>query len=358
MAEFAEIGRRLLAWWDAGHADLPWRGRRDPYAIWVAEIMLQQTQVATVIPYYERWLAHFPTLADLAAADLDEVLKLWEGLGYYARARNLQAAARTVAERHGGRLPSSARELARLKGIGPYTAGAIASIAFDQPAPILDGNVIRVLTRLFDLKGNVATAATRRRLWQLAEEALPESRPGDFNQALMELGQRICLPAAPRCLLCPLAELCLARQRGTELERPVRPPRKRPPHHDVSAGVIWDSAGRLLVTRRPARGLLGGLWDFPGGRCEPGESPAGALRREISEQLGLEIQVGPQLAIIPHAYTHFRVSLYVFEAQALSPGPGADDAPAHAWLAPAELAAYAFPATGRKIASLLAAGKP
>src|SRR5690554_4542816 len=206
---------RLLQWWDEGHADLPWRRSREPYAIWVAEIMLQQTQITTVIPYYLRWMERFPTVHELAAAELDEVLKMWEGLGYYSRARNLHAAAQAVVEEYGGKLPQTAKELQKLRGIGPYTAGAVASIAFEQPVPILDGNVIRVLSRLYDIADDVTETQTKRYLWQLAEGLVPQERPGDFNQALMELGQRICVPATPRCHRCPVARHCLARERGT-----------------------------------------------------------------------------------------------------------------------------------------------
>ena len=221
------ISKPLLKWWDHDHADLPWRQTRDPYAIWISEIMLQQTQIATVIAYYERWMARFPTVADLAEASLDNVLKLWEGLGYYSRARNLHSAAQMVVSDYNGRIPTTAAELMKLKGIGRYTAGAIASIAFDEPAPVLDGNVIRVFSRLTDLSDDVTKTKTKNHLWDLATKLVPQDRPGDYNQAVMELGQSICVPQNPKCLLCPLTSLCLARQRGTQLERPVKPPRKK-----------------------------------------------------------------------------------------------------------------------------------
>lgn len=344
----------LLAWWDAGHADLPWRRAHDAYGVWVAEIMLQQTQIATVIPYYERWMARFPTAEALAAAPLDDVLKLWEGLGYYSRARNLHAAAQIVTHEHGGRLPETVGELIKLPGIGRYTAGAIASIAFDVPAPILDGNVIRVLSRVHDIEEDVTQSATRTRLWHLAEELVPPDRPGDFNQALMELGQSICLPKNPRCLICPLSALCLARQHGTQPERPVRPPRKRTPHYDVVAAVIWREGGparhgEFLIAQRPHDGLLGGLWEFPGGKVEPGETMADALRREIREELTIDIKPGEFLIAVPHAYTHFRITLHAFHAiygggeiQHL----GVAD---HAWVTLDDLDRFAFAVTDRKI---------
>lgn len=350
----------LLRWWDAVHADLPWRRRgEDPYAVWVSEVMLQQTQIATVIPYYERWMARLPTIRSLAEADLDEVLKLWEGLGYYRRARHLHEAARTVVRDHGGALPDSVKELRRLKGIGPYTAGAIASIAFGRRAAVLDGNVTRVLSRLHDLNEDVTETSTRKALWQLAEAWIPMQRPGAFNQALMELGQRICTPAKPHCQRCPLADFCLARKRGTQLERPVRPPRKNTPHYDVAAGVIWRHwrAGngrplqddQFLITRRPMNGLLGGLWEFPGGKQQDGETLPGALRREIREELAIEIEVDEPLISVGHAYTHFRISLHAYHARYQSgkiQHLGVDD---HAWVHLNELDDYAFAVTDRKI---------
>jgi A/G-specific adenine glycosylase len=351
-----QITQPLLAWWDHDHADLPWRATRDPYAIWVAEIMLQQTQITTVIPYYERWLARFPTVQDLAAASLDEVLKLWEGLGYYSRARNLHAAARTVVNELDGQIPTTATGLMKLKGIGRYTAGAIASIAFDEPAPILDGNVIRVLSRLTDLPDDVTTTATKNKLWQLAETLVPTERPGDFNQALMELGQQICLPANPRCLLCPLSQFCLARERGTQLERPCRPPRKNTPHYEVVAGVIWNDT-HFLIAQRPLTGLLGGLWEFPGGKQEPGETLPQALQREIREELAIEIEVGDHLTSIKHAYTHFRITLHAFHAVHTGGTPQHLGVADHAWVTLADLDNYAFAVTDQKIIAALKVGR-
>jgi len=350
MSDLSPIVRPLLAWWDEERADLPWRRRDDPYAIWVAEVMLQQTQIATVIPYYQRWMERFSTVEALAAGSLDDVLKMWEGLGYYSRARHLHAAAQTVVEELDGRLPQSAEALQQLPGIGPYTAGAIASIAFDRPAPVLDGNVIRVLSRLLDLEDDVTERETRKRLWQVAAALVPADRPGDFNQALMELGQRICLPAEPRCHRCPLAARCSARRHGTQLERPVRPPRKKTPHYDVAAGVIWRDDGRFLIARRPLDGLLGGLWEFPGGKREPGdESLAHTLKREIREELGLEIAVGPPLTRIKHAYTHFRITLHALHARYVSGRPQHLGVAGHAWVTLDDVDDYAFAITDRQI---------
>jgi len=358
MPDHETIVPTLLAWWDAGHADLPWRRTRDAYAIWVAEIMLQQTQIATVLPYYERWMARFPTAATLAAAPLDDVLKLWEGLGYYSRARHLHAAAQHIVRDRGGQLPQTVGELMKLPGVGRYTAGAIASIAYGMAAPVLDGNVIRVLSRVFDLAEDVTQSATRSRLWHLAEALVPAERPGDFNQALMELGQQICLSQNPRCLICPLNALCLARQRGTQLERPVRPPRRRTPHFDVVAAVIWETGapsrqGRFLIAQRPLGGLLGGLWEFPGGKTEPDEALPDALRREIKEELALDVTPGEFLVEVAHTYTHFRITLHAYHAAYTGGEPQNIGVAAHAWVTLDEVERYAFAVTDRKIIARL-----
>ncbi len=358
MADLTAVAPLLLAWWDEGHAEWPWRTNRDPYAVWIAEVMLQQTQTTTVVPYYERWLAQFPTVEALAAAPLDAVLKAWEGLGYYSRARNLHAAAQRVVSEMDGRLPQTAAGLQQLPGIGPYTAGAIASIAFDEPAPILDGNVIRVLSRLVDLPDDVTRSATRRALWALSAAIVPSERPGDFNEALMELGQQICLPANPRCLICPLATICDARQRGTQHERPIRPPRRRTPHYDVVAAVIWasyppEADGRFLIAQRPLDGMLGGLWEFPGGKVEPGETHAAAVTREIAEEMAIEVEAGDALAEVDHAYTHFRITLHAYHARYLAGEPQDIGVAAHAWVTLADLDDYAFAVTDRKIIARL-----
>ncbi len=345
----------LLAWWDEVRADWPWRRSRDPYAIWVAEVMLQQTQIATVLPYYERWLARWPTLADLAAASLAEVLKGWEGLGYYRRARQLHAAAQHITTELEGRWPTTAAAWQRLPGVGPYTAGAIASIAFGQPTPAVDGNVMRVLTRLTDDARDISRPATRRALWQLATVLTPADRPGDFNQAMMELGQRLCTPTAPLCEACPAVMLCAARARGVQLARPVRPARSPTPHYHVVAGVIWDAAGRLLIAQRPLDGLLGGLWEFPGGKQEAEESLPAALAREIQEELGLTIVVGPHLTTVRHAFTHFRITLHAFAAYYQGGKVQHLGVADHAWVRLEDLDHYAFAAVDRQIIAHLRA---
>jgi len=349
-----EVTRRLLNWIAQGRRDLPWRRRRDPYAVWISEIMLQQTQVATVIPFFERWLARFPDVQALAAAQLDEVLKAWEGLGYYARARHLHRAAQLIVAQHGGQLPADRKALRALPGIGDYTAGAILSLAFGQAEPVLDGNVRRVLSRVYDVADEVSAATTTRRLWELAAAlvaAAPEGRAGDLNEGLMELGALICLPQKPACPVCPLADLCLARRRGTQAARPMKAAAPRTPHYDVVAAVIQDAAGRYLLVQRPADGLLGGLWGFPGGTAAEGEALDAALSRTVAEQTGIQVRPGAALRAIKHAYTHFRITLHPFRAAHTAGEPRPLRCADVRWVAAADLAAYAFPVTDRKIAA-------
>ena len=262
----------LLRWAEKHLRDLPWRVEpRDPYRVWVSEMMLQQTQVATVIPYFRRFTEHFPTVEALAAAPLDDVLKLWEGLGYYARARNLHRAARQVVAEFDGYLPDTVEELSKLPGIGRYTAGAIASIAFGRDAPVVDGNVKRVLCRVYAIRGDARQPAIQKKLWSLAAANLPKGKAGRWNEAMMELGATVCLPRSPRCDKCPLAGVCRARALGIQEKLPTKAAKKRLPHYDVTAAVI-RKRGRVLIAQRPVGGMLGGLWEFPGGKRERGEA--------------------------------------------------------------------------------------
>ena len=342
------LRRKLLAWYARHARDLPWRRTRDPYAVWVSEIMLQQTQVATVIPYFARWMRRFPTVRRLAAADEADVLKAWEGLGYYSRARNLHRAAKEVVARYGGRLPRDVAALRALRGIGRYTAGAIASIAFGLDEPVLDGNVIRVLCRVFRIRQNPKAAPTRKRLWSLAEDLLPKGRASEFNQALMDLGATVCTPRDPRCDACPLAALCGANARGEQAKLPAMPTRKRTPHYDIAVGVI-RRGDRILIARRPSEGLLGGLWEFPGGKTESGETPEQAVVREAAEEVGIAVRVEAPLTTVKHAYSHFRVTLHVFLCRHVRGRPQPIECDATKWITPAQLDAHAFPTANRKI---------
>lgn len=342
----------LLDWYETHARQLPWRGSADPYAVWVSEIMLQQTRVETVIPYFERWMARFPTVSALATASQQEVLATWEGLGYYSRARNLHLAAQRLEAEQDGQLPRDAKALRRMPGIGRYTAGAIASIAFGLDEPTLDGNIRRVLARLFDVHLPARSPEGERRLWQLAAENLPPGRAGDYNQALMDLGATICTPRQPDCPNCPLVTHCEAYQLGVQEQRPVLTARETPPHYIVTAAVI-QQGDRVLIAQRPADGLLGGLWEFPGGKIQPGEDLATCLRREIREELGAEIAVGGSLGVFRHAYTHFRVTLHAFHCRLAGGEPRPLEHRALAWVPPAELAVYPMGKLDRSISKQL-----
>ncbi len=346
------LARKLIRWFEANARDLPWRRKRTPYRAWLSETMLQQTQVETVVPYFRRFVARFPTLKSLADARLDDVLKLWEGLGYYARARNLHRAARMIVGEMGGRFPRSVEGLMRLPGIGRYSAGAIASLAFGVDAPVLDGNVARVLCRVFAIQRDPRQPKTRAGLWSLAESLLPKGQAGAFNEALMELGALVCVPRAPKCAACPIAALCEARRRGIQDRVPVRRARRATPHFDVTAAVIRRN-GRVLIAQRPPDGMLGGLWEFPGGKREPGESLEECLRREIREELSLEIEVGRPIVRVKHAYTHFRISLHAFECRIASGRAHSIGVADFRWVRPSELGRYPLAVTDRKIALAL-----
>jgi A/G-specific adenine glycosylase len=344
----------LLRWFHKTARDLPWRRTKDPYAIWISETMLQQTQVETVKPYYQRFLDQFPTVEALAAARIDAVLKTWEGLGYYSRARNLHRAARQIVSQFGNHLPQTREALLSLPGIGPYTAGAVASIAFGRREPLVDGNVARVLCRLFLIRDDPKQPSVRRKLWDLAGSLLPKSHAGDFNQALMELGSQVCVPLKPRCEICPVRRVCQARIHDLQDQVPVRRRSRKIPSYLVAVAVIFRK-GRILIDQRKPEGLLGGLWEFPGGKKEPNETLEEAVVREVREELGIEVQVDSPLVTVDHAYSHFRVRLHAFKCTYLRGTPRCVTCTDVKWVYPSMLRRYAFPAANRKIIDLLLA---
>ncbi|MCX5677265.1 MAG: A/G-specific adenine glycosylase [Planctomycetota bacterium] len=389
------LQQQLLAWFRKSRRDLPWRRTRDPYRVWVAEVMLQQTQVATVLPYYRRFLARFPTVETLAGASDQAVLKVWQGLGYYRRAMNLRAAARAVVRDHGGRIPDDPAAFAALPGVGRYTCGAVLSIAFGRRLAALDGNAVRVIARWLALTQTVDRPATRAKLWSAAEAFVPErgavpfsrrcekgavplsgaaaskkgtapfsekpekgavpffsNPPGDWNQAVMELGATVCLPRGPHCGQCPVRRHCRAAAKGIQDRIPARRRRKPIPHIEVGAGIIWRR-GRVLLCKRRADAMLGGLWEFPGGKRRPGESVQRCIRRELMEECALPVTVGKHLIDVTHTYTHLRVTLRVYHCRA-GPGRikllGCDDA---RWVRPQDIARYPLPAADVKILEAL-----
>jgi A/G-specific adenine glycosylase len=349
---FTKIRRRLLAWFDANRRDLPWRRTRDPYAIWFSEIMLQQTLVATVIPYFHRFLVKFPNPARLAAAELQEVLKLWEGLGYYGRARNLHAAARQVVEKHGGRVPKDFASLRALPGIGRYTAGAILSQAFGQKLPVVEANSQRVLCRLFGQGGDVRSSAVRDWLWETAAGLLPDRRVGDFNQALMELGALVCTQDSPRCNRCPLSASCEAHKTGHPERFPLRKPLKRTIEIAESA-VVLKRGQRVLLLQRPPDGRWAEMWEFPHGPIRTGETTEDAAVRLALDFTGLSAELEAELATLRHSVTHHRIRLVCLEALAAKGKIRLNFYQQARWLIPSDLANFPVSSPQRRLAKLL-----
>ncbi|MBK8782088.1 MAG: A/G-specific adenine glycosylase [Anaerolineales bacterium] len=310
-----KLSTALLKWYSKHGRTMPWRDHPDPYAVWVSEIMLQQTRVETVIPYFEKWMKLFPDIPSLANASERDVLNAWEGLGYYSRARNLHKAAKIVASNFNGQLPRDLTELHALPGIGRYTVGAIASISFKMDEPTLDGNLRRVFSRLHDVAEFADSPAGEKILWDLAAKNLPKGKAGDYNQALMDLGATICLPKNPRCLLCPLMDMCKARENGTQETRPVLKAKKQVPQYIHAAAVIVER-GRVLLSQRPADGLLGGMWEFPNARVV--QDPAAELAKALRSAGRIQVKKGEALGIIQHAYSHYKVTVHAFRCESVS----------------------------------------
>jgi A/G-specific adenine glycosylase len=343
----AAFRRALLDWFAANARDLPWRRTLDPYQVWLSEIMLQQTQMDRAVGYFERFLERFPDISSLDAAGEDEVLKLWEGLGYYSRARNLRKAARQVMERHGGTFPRSAQDIRALPGVGPYTAGAIASVAYNEPLPAVDANVLRVFSRLLDLDEPVDVPAVRRRIEAAAARLLDPLDARGFNQALMELGALVCAPRSTRCPECPLDEFCLARKRGTQEIRPVLRPGPEIIRINMACGVL-ASRGRFYIQKRRPDDVWPGLWEFPGGVLEQGETPEQALVREVREETSLDVRPRSKIAVVRTSYTRYRITLHGFFCQVDAPvDPESafrlNEATEARFVLPEEISRYAFP---------------
>lgn len=309
-------GTALARWYRQNGRPLPWRETRDPWSLWVSEVMLQQTRVETVLDHYDRFLARFPDPEALARASEEEALKAWEGMGYYARCRHLRQAAAIVMDRWGGVFPGDRDAWMALPGIGRSTAGAILSFAFGQAEPVLDANVRRVTVRLLDLREDPSGPGAQKRLWEAVTCWVREAPdPALHNQAMMELGALVCLPKDPACPRCPLSPGCLARARGSARDLPVRGPRKTTPVIEAAVAVIQDQEGRIYLQRRPSRGLLGGLWEFPGGKREGQETPERTVVREVQEETGFQLRVLRFLGVVRHAYTHLRVVLHAYQAR-------------------------------------------
>jgi A/G-specific adenine glycosylase len=349
-----QFRRRLRAWYARHARDLPWRRRREPYAIWLSEIMLQQTQVATVVPYFERFLAAFPTIAALAAADRREVLRLWEGLGYYRRAQQLHKAAAEIEREHGGQFPRDPQAVGRLPGIGRYTAGAILSISFDARQPILEANTLRLWCRLLGYRGDPRSAAGQRLLWEMAAVVLPQRGSGTINQALMELGSQVCLPREPDCAACPVATLCQAHAELAQAEIPPTPI-KTPAEARHEAAVVIRRGDKVLLLECPEGGRWAGLWDFPRYRVHSQSEAAVAveLAETVRDATGVLIRPGRRLESFKHSVTRFRITLDCYEADHISGPARRTDRPRMRWLKAAQLEQYPLCTTGRKICRLV-----
>jgi len=308
---------QLLAWYHKNSRPLPWRKSSNPYHIWVSEVMLQQTQVNTVIPYYRNFLRHFPDISRLARSDLQVVLKVWEGMGYYARARNLHQAAQIVVEDFNGAIPDTWEDFRKLPGVGDYIAAAVLSIVFNRPYPVVDGNVKRVLSRLLKINTPVTTAGSIKRFKTAAADLLDQNHPGMFNQAMMELGALICKSRNPACDGCPLQKMCQAYRTDTVAEYPKRLKRRSTPQYQIAVGVVFKNS-RVLITRRKPEGLLGGLWEFPGGKIKANETAENACVREIKEEVNIDVAVDHHLTQVKHAYSHFKITMDVFCCRYLS----------------------------------------
>lgn len=344
--------QRLVRWFKIHQRNLPWRKTDDPYKIWISEVMLQQTQVATALPYYLRFIHRFPVISDLAEADLETVLKMWEGLGYYARARNFHKAAGMVVEKFNGQVPVQLEIFKTLPGVGDYIGAAVQSIAFNHPHAVVDGNVKRVLARLFCLDTPVNHASSHKKFLKYADSLLLKKKPGMFNQAMMELGALICSPKTPRCQNCPVSGLCEAFSLEKTALFPKRIKSKKVPVHTIAVGIIADGQ-KILITRRPIEGLLGGLWEFPGGKVENQETSEAACIREIKEETGLGVKITGYLTRIHHAYTHFKIKMDVFYCRKINGRTRLNGPIDHRWISLGDIGRFAFPKANNKFIPLI-----
>ncbi len=332
---------------------MPWRDCGDPYKIWISEIMLQQTRVDQATPYFNRFMERFPTVESLAKADQQEVLKVWEGLGYYSRARHLHDASKLVTEKFNGTVPDNWDNITELKGVGPYTASAILSIAYQKQYAVVDGNVIRVLSRYLGIEDDVRKTATKNAIQEAADERIPADRPGDFNQAVMELGATICTPSNPDCEQCPLQAGCRAYKQVKTEEIPYKSPAKKRPHHQIGVGIIMNEDEEVLIALRPEDAMLGGMWEFPGGKQEEDEDMEDTVARELHEELGVEVAVTKPFMKLDHAYSHFKITMHAYLCELVAGKPEPKSSQEVRWISIDELEDYPFPKANRKLTEKL-----
>ncbi|MED1562568.1 DNA glycosylase [Alkalihalobacillus alcalophilus ATCC 27647 = CGMCC 1.3604] len=350
LEKFSIIGFQedLVGWFVEHQRELPWRENKDPYRVWVSEIMLQQTRVDTVIPYYTNFMREFPTAEALANADEEKILKAWEGLGYYSRVRNLQSAVREVVEHYEGVVPNNRKEISALKGVGPYTAGAILSIAYDLPEPAVDGNVMRVLSRVLLIKDDIAKPKTRTRFEAILYELISKKNASFFNQGLMELGALVCTPTSPGCLLCPVREHCRAYEQGVQTELPIKSKKKKQQQKNMIALVIKNELGEFLIEKRPDKGLLARLWQFVNFETEKLEQEKVNIEKEISNFLKIDgfESLGP-LQEVEHVFSHLKWHIHVYELKVLS--AELELSTSQRWVQKQQIEDYAFPVSHQKI---------
>lgn len=354
MTDFNWAGR-LIDWYLNNKREMPWRTDEKPYYTWISEMMLQQTQVDTVIPYFNRFIARFPTVYDLAEATSDDVLKYWEGLGYYSRARNLHKAAKLIVDTYQGELPVEYEELQKLPGIGPYCAAAITSIAFHQPVPVVDGNVLRVFTRFWGIEDDIRQPRVRDDLFNRLLAPIQDVDPSAFNQGIMECGALLCKPKSPQCSKCPLSEDCVAYSNKTTDLIPFKSKLKPVPHYHIGVGIIWDGP-KFLIAKRQDNGMLGGLWELPGGKQKESEHIRDTVKREIKEETGLDVLVMDELCQVKHAYSHFKITLHAYQCKYLSGTAKAISSQQIKWVTQKELENYAFPKANNKVWEKLRTG--
>lgn len=341
--------QELLDWYDSQKRPLLWRESTDPYTIWVSEVMLQQTRVEQATPYFERFISRFPNVHSLAEAEQQEVLKYWEGLGYYSRARNLHNGAKQVVTEHNGSIPDNWSDLKSIKGIGDYTASAILSIAFNKPFGVLDGNVIRVLTRYLNHDGDVTKSGVKQELQTFSNKIVSILRPGDFNQALMELGATICTPRNPNCNECPISHWCLNAFSLNNERIPYKPSKPKIPHHKIVVAIIHNPiSDKILISKRKQNVMLGGLWEFPGGKVRQGETLNEAMVREVIEETGVSVTILKELDTIKHTYSHFKITLTAFICAYQSGHPQPKESDEVRWIKLTELDKYPFPKANLK----------
>lgn len=344
--------KSLLKWFNSEQRYMPWRENSSPYKTWISEMMLQQTQVATVIPYFDRFIAIFPTVYDLASADEQHVLKLWEGLGYYSRARNLHKAAKVIVQDFNGDLPEDYDVLQTLPGIGPYCAAAISSIAYAHPVPVVDGNVLRVFTRFWGIFDDIVNNSVKKMLFHKLEHYIQTVNPADFNQAIMECGALLCTPKSPNCSNCPLSSDCFAYNYDKVTELPVKSKKKPVPHYTIAVGVVYYHE-KVLIGQRKKDQMLGGLWEFPGGKQEHNEPLEDTVKRELFEECNISVKVNDCIKVVKHAYSHFKITLHAFSCQYESGDIQAKSAEQLRWVSINDLNLYPFPKANKAFLDLI-----